>query len=41
MINKYMIVNFNKKKKKFKLIESEGNLLFLSDPLTVVGDIHG
>ena len=40
MINKYMIVNFNKKK-KFKLIESEGNLLFLSDPLTVVGDIHG
>lgn len=24
-----------------KITKSEGNLLFLSDPLTVVGDIHG
>jgi len=23
------------------LIEGEGNLLHLADPLTVVGDIHG
>ena len=31
-----MIIKFHMKTK-----ENEGNLLYLQDPLTVVGDIHG
>ena len=31
----------NKSHHEWELLEKEGNLLYLNDPISVVGDIHG